>query len=339
MCGTGWQHEDGASAGRPFRRRRRQPTVSVSSSLSAPGINCTLAAPAIVCALAILPAILWGISPVVVKYALSRGGTRLQALVVILTVDTAILWLATGVRHGVGTIFSLSPVALGIFAVAGLLGTAVGRIVVYTGIDRLGAAINTACLSTRPLFATVLGVVALGEWVGPLTVLGVVTLAAGLAVLALSRGGDVSGWQPKDLVFPVTGAALYAIANVIRRSGLRTTAASPLEAVTVNETVALVIVLGYVLARGRADELAGPTITYPLFALAGALAATGMISLFIALGHPAGRIVIVDPLVAAAPLVTTVAAYFLLRDVEEITRGIGVGTAMIVTGAVLVIVG
>lgn len=38
------------------------------------------------------------------------------------------------------------------------------------------------------------------------------------------------------------------------------------------------------------------------------ITATGMVSVFAAPGHPAGRIVIVDPLIAAAPLFTTVVA-------------------------------
>lgn len=302
-------------------------------------VDCTLAAPATVCLLAIFPTILWGLSPVVVKYALAEGGTTLQALVVILAVDTGLLWIATTLVHGPAAVLSLSPTALGLFAAAGVLGTALGRLAVYEGIDRLGAAITIACLGTRPLFAAVLGVVALGEWISLPTVLGVVVLTAGLVVLSLSKGGDVGGWRRRDLWFPLAGAILYATASALRRVGLQTTPTAPLQAVTVNETVALLVVLGYVLARGRTDDLRGPTKTYALFAVSGVLVATGMASVFAALGHPGGRVVIVDPLIAATPLFTTAFAYFLLQDIERVTRGIAVGAVVVVVGAVLVVLG
>lgn len=299
--------------------------------------DCSLAAPAAVCALALVPVVLWGFTPVVMKYAFSRGGDPLQALVVVLAVDTGVLWVATGVLHGFGGVLDLSPAALGMFALAGLLGTAIGRIVVYVGIDRLGAAVNTACLSTRPLFATALGVVVLQERVGLLTLVGVVVLAVGLLVLSLSKGGDIRGWRPRDLLFPLAGAALFATASVVRRTGLGGTSAAPLEAVAINELFALFVVVGYVVARGRTDELVGPRITYPLFAVVGVLTATGMVAVFTALGHPGGRVVIVDPLLASKPLLTTAFAYVLLSDVERITRGTVAGATAIVAGAVLVI--
>lgn len=302
-------------------------------------IDCSLAAPTIVCLLAMFPTILWGLSPVVVKYALAEGGTPLQALVVILVVDTGLLWLATAIFQGPDAILSLSPTALGVFAAAGVLGTAVGRLVVYEGIDRLGAAIAIACLGVRPLFSTVLGVIALGEWIALPTVLGVLVLSAGLVVLSLSKGGDIHGWRRRDLLFPLAGAGLYAVASAIRRVGLQETATGPLAAVTVNETAALFAVLGYVLVRGRSEELVAPTRTYALFALSGGLVATGMVSVFFALGHPGGRVVIVDPLIAITPLFTTVFAYFLLQDIERITRGIAAGATVIVAGAVLVVLG
>lgn len=301
--------------------------------------DCGLAAPPTVCALALVPTVLWGVNPVIVKYALSRGGTPLQAAVVILSVDTVVLWVTTLVSQGTGAVFGLPLRTVGMFAVAGVFGTAIGRIVVYTGIDRLGAAINSAGVATRPLFATVIGVGLLGERTGSLTVVGVAVLTVGLVVLALSKGGDLRGWRRRDLVFPLSAAALFAASNAIRRLGLQASAATALEAVTINETVAVFTLLGYVVARGRTDELIAPRITYGLFALGGVITATGMLSVFAALGHPAGRVVIVDPLIAAAPLFTAVFAYVLLGDVERITRGIAAGATVVVVGAVLVTLG
>lgn len=301
--------------------------------------DCGLAAPPAVCSLALLSTILWGLTPVVVKYALSRGGTPLQAAVVIVSVDAAVLWVVTTVLHGPAAVLQFSARAVGLFALAGAMGTAVGRLVVYSGIDRLGASINTAGVSTRPLFAVVIGAVVLGERVGQLTLVGAAVLTVGLVVLSLSKGGDVRGWQRRDLLFPLSAAALYAAANAVRRTGLDAAGTSALPAVTVNETAAVLVILGYVLVRGRTDELAAPRETYALFALVGVLTATGMVSLFTALEHPAGRLVVVDPLVAAAPLFTTAFAAVLLSDVERVTRGVVAGALGVVAGAAFVTLG
>jgi uncharacterized membrane protein len=64
-----------------------------------------------------------------------------------------------------------------------------------------------------------------------------------------------------------------------------------------------------------------------------------LLALFAALSHPGGRVVVVDPLAAAAPLFTAVFAYFLLEDLERVTTGVVGGAALIVAGAVLVTVG
>jgi drug/metabolite transporter (DMT)-like permease len=49
--------------------------------------------------------------------------------------------------------------------------------------------------------------------------------------------------------------------------------------------------------------------------------------------------VIVDPIVAAAPLVTVALAAVLLRDLERVTPRVVGGAAMVVVGAALVTVG
>lgn len=301
--------------------------------------DCSFAAPGAVCALALLATVLWGLTPVIVKYSLSLGGTKLQAVVVVLAVDTAVLWLATGLRHGLDAVFALPGTALLAFALTGVLATAVGRLVVYTGIERLGASVNTTCLGVRPLFAALLGVAVLGEWIGSLTLVGVFVLALGVVVLGRSKGGDVEGWRRWELLFPLAGAAIYALANGIRRTGLRETAVPPLAAVTVNETVALAVILGYVVVRRRGGELLAPRKTYVLLTLAGVATAVGMAAIFTALGHPGGRVVVVDPLVATAPLFTTGFAVVFLRDAERVTRGVAMAAAIVVTGGILVILG
>lgn len=295
-----------------------------------------LSAPLVVYALALVPAVLWGFSPILSKRGMSSGGAALQAALVVVAVDSLLYVLALVFVQNGPPFADLSTEALGIFLLAGVVGTALGRLSTFTGVDRVGASVNSAGISARPLFATVLAVAWLGEQVTLFTVSGVVVLVVGLAVLALARGGDIAGWEPWELLFPVAAAALFGVGNVLRRYGLQLTATTPLEAVALNELAALAVLGGYALARNRRDVLRAPAKSYAFFAGSGVVTAVALLSLFTALQHPEGRVVIVDPLTASAPLFTSVFSYFLLKDLERVTRGVVAGAALIVVGAALV---
>lgn len=283
---------------------------------------------------ALLPAVLWGFAPIVSKRGMAAGGTSLQASLVVVTVDSTIYWTALVLIRGGDLLGNLTPWSVGVFAFAGLVGTSLGRLAVFTGVDRVGASVNSAGISTRPLFATALAAAWLGEPVTLPTVVGIVVLVTGLVVLALAKGGDVSGWEPHELLFPVAAAVAFAIGNVVRRFGLTTTPATTLQAVTVNETAALVGLAGYALARNRRDVFDMPRRTYGLFAVSGTLTAIALLSLFEAFDR--GPVALVDPLAGTAPLFTTVFAALFLRDLERVTRGVVAGAVLIVVGAGLI---
>jgi uncharacterized membrane protein len=302
------------------------------------GLGPLLSAPPEVYLLALVPALLWGLSPVFSKRGMDAGGTPVQASLVVVIVDSALYWVVLLATQGVDLFADLTPEALGIFVVAGLVGTSLGRIAVFAGVQRVGAAVNSAAISTRPLFATVLAVAFLGERVTVTTGVGVVVIVGGLLVLATARGGDLSGWHYRDLLYPVAAAAAFAAGNVLRRYGLLATGTSALEAVALNETAALVGLAAFaVVVRGR-DTLAAPRRTFGYFAASGTLTAVALLSLFAAFAHPAGRVAIVDPLAATAPLFTAGFAAVLLEDVEAVTRGVVAGAVLIVVGVALVVV-
>jgi uncharacterized membrane protein len=294
--------------------------------------------PLVVYALALVPAVLWGFGPILDKRGMDAGGDSLQAALVVVVVDSVLYWLALAVLSWPDPFAGLTPRLVGLFAVSGLLGTAAGRIFVFAGVDRVGASINSAGISTRPLFATLLALGFLGEPLGPLTGVGVVVLVAGLVALTYSKGGDVSGWEPRDLLFPVGAAAVFAAGNVIRRFGFGDTGATPLQAVAVNETAALVALVAYAVARGRTDVLSAPRSSYGYFTGSGLLTAVALIAFFTAFSLEAGRVAVVDSLAATAPLFTTIFSAVLLRDVERVTRGVVLGAVLVVVGAVLITV-
>ncbi len=287
-------------------------------------------------ALAVLTALFWGFSPIFDKRGMAAGGDSVQASLVVVLVDSTIYWLVIAAVYGRDAFSGLTLEVAAVFVFAGVVGTGIGRIAIFVGVDKVGASLNSAILSTRPLFATVIALVALEEPFGPITGLGIVVIVIGLSVLTTSRGGDMAGWEPRDLLWPLLAAVTFAVANVARRYGMLESPISALEAVAINETAGLVALAAFAIATNRRKILSRPRESYSYFVGAGLLTSVAMLSLMAALGLEAGRIAIVDPLVATAPLFTLVFAAVLLRDLERVTKGVIVGAGLIVVGAVMV---
>ncbi len=294
-----------------------------------------LSAPPAVLLLAFLPALMWGFTPVIEKRALSDGGTPLQAAFTVVVVDSSVYLVALALLQD-DPFGDLTLGTLAVFAAAGAVGTALGRLAIFAGNARVGASISSAVVSARPLFATALAVGFLGEPLTLPTGLGIVVLVVGLGVLSVAKGGDIGGWSGRDLLVPLVAAAAFAVGNVARRWGLSAAEATPLEAVAVNELAALVALGVYVAVAGRNQVLGRPRRSYLVFAASGLITAVALLSMFTALSHPEGRIAVVDPLIATAPLFTVVFSWRLLGDLERVTRGVVVGALLVVLGAALV---
>ncbi|MFD1513401.1 DMT family transporter [Halomarina rubra] len=288
---------------------------------------------------ALVPAVIWGFTPVLDKRGMSLGGTALQASLVVVVVDLTLFVAALLALDGLDFLAGLDLSIAALFLFAGATGTALGRLSIFVGVDRVGASINSAVVSTRPLFATAFAFGLLGEPISADIGVGIVVLVVGLAILSLAKGGDITGWQPRDLLYPLGSAVLFAFGNVLRRFGLETGGAEVLQAVALNEAGALFVFLGYAAVRGTAGFHSADRRSYGYFAISGALTGIALLSLFSALALPSGQVAIVESLASTAPLFTTVFVYFLLQDLERVTRGIVVGAVLAVLGAALVTLG
>ena len=289
-------------------------------------------------AVALGAAALWAVSMILLKHGLAAGGTILQGSVVVAGVDALIYWATIGALAVGGTSFSgFSLGVIPLFIASGVVGTALGRLLSFDGIDRVGASVNSAAISTRPLFATLLALVILGEVISVKIAVGIVVLVIGLIVLARSKGGDLRGWEPHELAFPVLAAVLFAGSDVIRRFGLTETPVSPLEAVAFHETAGWIALLALVAWRydlGRPSNRA-----LGIFAASGVFNAVSLLLYFQAFAMPGGSVAVVTALVGTAPLFVTAFGAVLLADLERITRGVAVSAVLVVTGAALITLG
>lgn len=291
-----------------------------------------------VATLSLAAALLWGMSPVVAKRGLAASGSALLVALFTTITGTVLLFGAVLVVEGPGRAFSgLSVEQMAIFALGGVIGTSVGRLAHYTGIHRVGASIENAGSNSYPMWASIIALLVLGEPILPNEAVGMVVVVAGLVILSLSKGGDVSGWRRRDLIFPLTAALAFGVGNVIRRYGFVTTPATPLEGAALNALAATVGIAVYLLITGNYDVIYASRRVYAYFTVAGLLVPLGLLALMTALSR--GRVVVVVPLAGTAPLFTTIFSYFLLDDLERVTRDVLVAVVMVIAGIGLLSMG
>ncbi len=69
------------------------------------------------------------------------------------------------------------------FIGAGLFGTLLGRMLTYTSIDTIGASRTAPIVASQALFATVFGILVLGESLTPIHGLGIVLIVSGVSLI------------------------------------------------------------------------------------------------------------------------------------------------------------
>ncbi|WP_241431208.1 DMT family transporter [Halococcus thailandensis] len=289
----------------------------------------------VVVGLALLTAMSWGISDPLSKAGMERGGTPLLASIVVVSVSVIGYWLSLVIRGF--DLFALPLWVVGAFFGIGLVSTGLARLLNYVGVERAGASVNSATVNTRPLWATILAIVFLGESITAQGVVGILCVVSGLGLVAFSGGGDITGWNKRDLLFPLGAALTFAFGNVARRYLFTNTGATPLDAVALNELAGLVGLLSFILysQRGQLRSFFRiPREAYAYFVGCGIFSALALFGLFAALER--GQVTVVDPLSSPTSLFAILVTVLFFRQVESITRRLLVGAVLVISGVVLI---
>lgn len=285
----------------------------------------------------LLAALFWGVSPVLSKRALAHGASPLLGVIIAVFLGVVIYLPVLVFSQNSGHLFEgVTFLGAGVFLFSGVLNTTIGQIASYTGVYRVGASINNAVVHLSPLFATVFAVFLLGEAMTLPLAVGILLLVGGLSVLGFSRGGDLRGWDRRDLWVPLAAALAYGLGNVVRRFGFTETSITTLQGIVLNNIAALAGLLGFVLLFRGTRVFHTSIENYGYFAATGLLVALGLLALFE--GLAIGPVAIVIPLSSVAPLVTIVFTRLLLQDLERVTVGVVLGATLIVVGASIVAV-
>lgn len=285
--------------------------------------------------LAVLCALSFGLSPILIKQGFARKGHVDSAVVIALTIaiplNVLLLPIQGGLRWG-----EVNAQAFAGFAVGGLFGAGIGRRWLYVAIERIGPSPATAIKNAAPLMSTAFAIVLFGE---------PVTLVHWMATIAIVGGVALVSWKPGKRfaildygLLAAFGAALsYGVRPILVKFGLDA-ASIPVTAALVGAATGLlyaaIMSRPWRLRRSGIDIraiVAAPAT--PWFVGSGALQALGIV--FITAALSGSDVSVVYPITSSAPLVTVILSWLFLRAHEQVTPRMVAGAAAVVAGVIL----
>ncbi len=232
----------------------------------------------------------------------------------------------------VGLLFDAEPWPLIAFAAAGVVHFLLGWTFLNLSQRRIGAARTSPLLTMAPLFALLVGVIALGQLPGPLALLAIAPMVLG-AYLVAGGGREARG---VDALPGLACALMWAISPIFTLEGLDGLD-SPLLGVTLG-MVASVAAYGLFLAgRGkpiRASSIARDALGFKV--LAGVLVAFATWWRWLAIDDTDVAVVLALALVSV-PIVLFLSPLLVGRHLESVTRKVWLGAGLVVAGALTLI--
>jgi uncharacterized membrane protein len=219
------------------------------------------------------------------------------------------------------------------FIVAGIFAPGLGRTFNFVGIERIGVARSVPIVNSSPMFSSILAVFILGEVWKSQNILGTSLVILGVVILSSIK--PASGpWRKMDVIYPVLGAVSFGISTILRRSGLLEDNI-PLMAAAVSAGTAFLFSFVLLQLKGGWRVFKLPRASLAWYFPAGLFNTAATLSVFHALGS--GKVVIVEPLIASNPVLTTILTAIFLKDLEVISiRGV-IGAICTVAGTILVV--
>ena len=223
--------------------------------------------------------------------------------------------------------------ALFLLSIAGFLGPAVGRVLYFSGIHYLGVSRAMPLTSTMPLFASVFGVLLLGERPGPFIWLGTMLIVSGCISITYKKNND-SSWNRSYIWIPFLAVLSLSLSHVFRKTGVRIVD-SPLLAITIMSISGLffLVLFSRFLPYSQRPNLTSMQ-AWKFYTFSGLLNTASVFFHFVGLNY--GDLSIVTPLSSMAPLFALFFSRVFFKDDEKITLLILFGTLLIVFGGAII---
>ena len=195
----------------------------------------------------------------------------------------------------------------------------------------LGPTISATLSAIAPLFGVALGVMLLSETLSWEIAVGSVGIVAGV-ILISSRGPSSRTWPLVALLLPIGAALVRSLSHAFSKIALEEIP-SPFFVALVTYSVSFVLALANQARTGRSAFRAVAPEGVKWLLVTGAIFGTSVLVLNTALMH--GRLIVVAPIVACAPLFTLLLGAAVFRE-DAITRRVVLAVLIVVPCVALI---
>jgi len=270
----------------------------------------------------------WAADSVLVRFGLRRSNI-FAAMMVSYVVSITCMWsyLITTT-----SLEFLKSRAMIYYLISGCIQPLFARALFYEGITRIGVARAGPLRGSEPLFATAIAIAVFQEQPAWFVFLGTILIVGSLWLISGKQAGDTK-WRLIDAIFPISAALISAISQSLRKQALKIIP-DPFVAVAIVTTVSLILLIGFVVATKRTQQLHMERDGFLFFLCAALIATLAQVANFIALGR--GQLSVIIPLLNTTPLFTVFFSAIFLRDIERVNRRVVLGALLMVAGVVLI---
>lgn len=270
----------------------------------------------------------WAIDSVLVRFGL-RQSNIFAAMLMSYAVSITCVWSYLIVTTPLE--FLTSPVMI-YYVISGCMQPIFARALFYQGITRIGVARAGPLRGIEPLFAAAIALLVFNEQPGIQVYFGTILIVTSLWLIS-GKQEQTTSWRYIDALLPISAAFISAISQTLRKQALQIIP-DPFVAVAMVTSVSLLLLLGFVFATGRVQQLRMNRSSFHFFLGAAVVATTAQIANFVALGR--GQMSVIIPLLNTTPLFTVFFTAIFLRKVETVTTRIVCGAILMVGGVVLI---
>jgi probable blue pigment (indigoidine) exporter len=222
----------------------------------------------------------------------------------------------------------LNMVAVGYFALGGVLSLGIARLLNFVAMRGLGVAKTSALIGSSPVITTLLSIAIIAERPEVTTIAGAATVALGVALISGAQGFKIE----RALLVGLASALAYSLSNIASKSGIQLQP-DPFLSATTGAVAGFLFIILYLAATNQTRDLHVARPSLACFAATGILSSIGWLAMMAAL--ETGPVSVVTTIVYSYPLFALLTTRILIRD-EKFSNRTVVGSALVVIGVAIV---
>jgi drug/metabolite transporter (DMT)-like permease len=280
--------------------------------------------------LAIIIALIWGSSTVLIRKDLSKSNYFSVSLVITivgLIVFVPLTFLLVSLN-------SINIYGLLFFFLAGIFHPGFVRLLYFKGMEKVGASINAAIYASNPIFSSLIAIILLGEKLKLTNWIGISCVVLGAILIESIDHGHVESNMRRGLVYSFLAALLVGFSYIARKEGLIFWD-NPIIGATISYIAALLVYsCAFLFLSNKMNNKILNGLTFKLFWKAGLGISIGQLLSFYALRYD--NVSTVVSLIQIEPLFIFLFIRYYLKNIEVISHKLVFGTIIIILGVFFV---